>query len=75
MDIDKPRVAEPLLQPRSRPRFVAFLLEPAVDFLVVLLQGGAFDAVVLRSGVAVPVLESDPAAGFGVTVDENDEFA
>ena len=63
VNVHEASVLEPLLQLGSGTDLVALLFERAVDFVEILLERGAVEAAVFGVGVAVPVLEFNPAAG------------
>ena len=62
-------ILKPLLQLGLGTDLPTGLLERAVDFIEVLpSETGAVETVIFRVGVAVPVLEFNPAAGLHGTV-------
>ena len=64
VDVHEAGLLEPLLQLGPGTNLVAGPFKRAVDFIVISLERGPFETVVRRDGVAIPVLEFNPAAGF-----------
>lgn len=68
MDINESSLLKILLELRPRPGLIAGLFERLDDVEVVLLDVGALGRAVVGVDHDVPVLELDPAAGFGAAV-------
>ena len=68
VNVNETSVLEPLLQLGARTDFVTGPLKCSVDFVTVSFEPGTLVTAIYRVGVAVPIVELNPAAGLDGTV-------